>query len=253
MNVNSSYSVIGNNKFNFQIKTDCFEGPLELLLELVEKRKLLINDISLATVTDEYMRTVATMQERSLPHTAQFVTLAATLLLLKSKSLLPVLELTEEENERIDDLEAMLEQYKIYRDAGVVISNNYGKHILYERGCVTSQPVFVVDKYCSIHTLHKSMCDVIADLPTYNVKPRVCVKPSVTLEEMIKNIENRIRNEFRVRFSDLTFGEVEKKTIVVSFLAILELYKQGLILVKQYEHFSDFEIESDTLDTPYYM
>ena len=65
----------------FSVKTDHFEGPLELLIELVEKRKLLINNISLAEVTDEYMTRVQEMQEQSLPHTAQFVALAATLLL----------------------------------------------------------------------------------------------------------------------------------------------------------------------------
>jgi len=84
---------------SFAIKTEVFEGPMDLLLDLVEKRKLLINDISLAEVTDEYMRHVATMQEASLPGTAQFVQMAATLLLIKSKSLLPVLELTEDEEE----------------------------------------------------------------------------------------------------------------------------------------------------------
>ena len=78
----------------FSIKTEQFEGPLEPLIDLVEKRKLLINDISLAEVTDEYMARVSKMQERSLPNTAQFITLAATLLLIKSKSLLPVLDLT---------------------------------------------------------------------------------------------------------------------------------------------------------------
>ena len=69
----------------FAIKTDNFEGPLEILIELVEKRKLLINDISIAEVTDEYMQTVSAMQELSLPNTAQFITIAATLLLIKSK------------------------------------------------------------------------------------------------------------------------------------------------------------------------
>ena len=69
---------------SFAIKTETFEGPLELLIELVEKRKLLINDISLSAVTDEYMQTVTAMQELSLPNTAQFITLAATLLLIKS-------------------------------------------------------------------------------------------------------------------------------------------------------------------------
>ncbi len=91
---------------SFAVKTEVFEGPLELLLELVEKRKLLINDISLAPVTDEYMQAVSQMQEMSLPGTAQFVVLAATLLLIKSKSLLPIHYLTDQEESSIDEIES---------------------------------------------------------------------------------------------------------------------------------------------------
>jgi segregation and condensation protein A len=109
------------------IKTETFEGPMELLIELVEKRKLLINDISLAKVTDEYMQTVRAMQELSLPHTSQFITLAATLLLIKSKSLLPVLNLTSEETASIEDLEERLKLYQIYRDAGIELQTRFGK------------------------------------------------------------------------------------------------------------------------------
>ena len=93
---------------SFAIKTEVFEGPLDLLIDLVERRKLLINDISLAAVTDEYIEHVSRMQERSLSGTAHFVQLAATLLLIKSKSLLPVLELTDEEEHAIEDLEERL-------------------------------------------------------------------------------------------------------------------------------------------------
>ena len=121
-----------NNASAFAIKTDTFEGPMELLIELVEKRKLLINDISLADVTDEYMETVSAMQEMSLPNTAQFITLAATLLLIKSKSLLPVLDLTEEEEASIEDLEERLKQYKLYRDIALDLNSYFGNTIMYQ-------------------------------------------------------------------------------------------------------------------------
>ena len=73
------------------VKTAVYEGPLDLLLELIEKRKLLINDISLAAVTDEYIARVNAMQELPVGETAEFVALAATFLLIKSRSLLPAL------------------------------------------------------------------------------------------------------------------------------------------------------------------
>lgn len=236
----------------FHIKTDRFEGPLELLLELVEKRKLLINDISLAEVTDEYMRTVAAMQERSLPHTAQFVALAATLLLIKSKSLLPVLELTEEECERIDDLEAMLAHYQIYRDAGLIISREFGSRPLYERTFIPGEPFFAPDHYCTLEPLHRALADLLSELPQEKVVPKVRVKPTITLEEMIDRLRARIAKQFKTNFSDLHHNEVERKSIVVAFLAVLELCKQGTVIVKQERHFADFTIEAAGIDTPYY-
>ena len=252
MQISSPSNTLNSESFVFRIKTDRFEGPLELLLELVEKRKLLINDISLAEVTDEYMRTVAVMQERSLPHTAQFVALAATLLLIKSKSLLPVLELTEEENEQIDDLEAMLKHYQIYRDAGVTVSERFGVAPLYERAYVPGGPLFTPDQYCSSTELHRSLRELLHELPKPKIIPKVQVRPTITLEEMIERVHTRIKKQFRATFSELHEAETERKTIVVAFLAVLELCKQGTVIVKQERHFADFTIESTRFDTPRY-
>ena len=142
------------SELNFSIKTDVFEGPLDLLLDLVEKRKLLINDISLAEVTDEYMKHVSDMQAQSLPNTSRFVALAATLLLIKSKSLLPVLELSEEEEEVIDNLEERLRYYQIFRDAGKEVMQQFGTAIMFEPQMVPpKEPVFHPDQFCSIPAL----------------------------------------------------------------------------------------------------
>ena len=81
----------------FSIRTEVFEGPLDLLLTLIEKRKFLVNDISLAAVTDDFIKYMNMGEEVLLSERAHFVLTAATLLLIKSKSLLPTLELTEEE------------------------------------------------------------------------------------------------------------------------------------------------------------
>jgi segregation and condensation protein A len=86
------------------VKTAVYEGPLDLLLELIEKRKLLINDISLASVTDEYISRVNSMESLPVGETAEFVALAATLLLIKSRSLLPTLILNDDESRDIKEL-----------------------------------------------------------------------------------------------------------------------------------------------------
>ena len=234
------------------VKTDRFEGPLELLLELVEKRKLLINDISLAAVTNEYVEMVAAMQERSLPHTAQFVALAATLLLLKSKSLLPVLELSTEETERIEDLEATLRYYQIFRDAGLILKDQFGTTILAERSETPPDPVFVPDSYCTTAHLHRSLRDLVHTLPVTKPKPRVQVTPVITLEEMIDTIAKRVARDFKLLFTDLHPPQTERKTVAVGFLAVLELCKQGRVLVSQPHVFADIHIEASRFETPRY-
>ncbi len=245
--------MIQNNVSPISIKTRVFEGPLELLLDLVEKRKLLINDISLADVTDEYMRQVSLMQELSLPNTAQFITLAATLLLVKSKSLLPVLDLTEEEEQSIEDLEARLKYYQIIRDATVPFQARFGSAILYApQFTPPAVTVFMPDHWCTLNNLVTAMSGVITDLPQKEEPKQASVKTVISLEEMMYRLEERIRQNIKTNFSELHIGEVEKKTIIVSFLAVLELFKQGNLLVHQANRFAEIEIEFDQQQTPRY-
>lgn len=238
---------------NFSIKTTVFEGPLELLLDLVERRKLLINDISLSEVTEEYIKQVSLMQEMSLPNTAQFITLAATLLLVKSRSLLPVLDLTEEEEQSIEDLEERLKIYQIVRDAALPIQTTFGKNRLFSPQFHPPQtPLFLPDQYCSLPALHLAVQDVITALPKKEEPKQATVKTTITLEEMMNRLEDRIRQNLRTRFSELHSGEVERKVVIVSFLAVLELFKQGNLLITQVDRFSDIEIELDQGQTPRY-
>ncbi len=238
----------------FAIKTDAFEGPLDLLLELVEKRKLLINDISLAAVTDEYMAQVSLMQELSLPNTAQFVQIAATLLLIKSKSLLPVLDLTPEEEQTVDDLEARLMRYALYRDSSTLILERFGKAVSHERLFVPDKtPLFVTDSYTTVEALERAIGEVLVNLPKKEVKPRVQVRKVVSLEEMIDRLHKRIENAVRLKFSELLEDSAERGTVIVGFLAVLESVKQGSILVAQAGRFDEIEITREQTGVPRYM
>lgn len=242
-----------NTPSNFSVKTEVFEGPLELLLDLVERRKLLINDISLASVTDEYLAQVSQMQALSLPNTTQFVALAATLLLVKSKSLLPVLELTEEEESSIEDLEERLKQYQIFREAGTLLQTQFGSNKLYSPQFTPPKtPLFVVDEYCTLTTLAATLHELVANLPKKTIKATAQVKNIISLEEMMQHLERRISTEIQLRFSDLHRGETERKVIIVGFLAVLELFRQGNLIINQGEHFADIEIEHRQSQTPSY-
>ena len=237
----------------FAIKTDTFEGPLELLIELVEKRKLLINNISLATVTDEYIARVSDMQEQSLPNTAQFITLAATLLLIKSKSLLPVLELSDEEEATIGDLEERLRLYQIYRDISLTLQTDFGAQSMYEPEFTPPrEPVFLPDEFCTLPSIIEGMERAISNLPQEVVKPIVKVKSSISLEDMMDKLRRRIENQMRTSFFEIRRREPERKNVIVGFLAILELFKQGDVLITQISRFEDIEMELERGSTPKY-
>lgn len=237
----------------FSIKTEAFEGPLELLIELVEKRKLLINDINLAAVTDEYMQTVSAMQELSLPHTAEFVRLAATLLLIKSKSLLPILDLTDEEEASIEDLEERLKRYQIYRDAAFELQQRFGRTNLYEPEYTPPrEPLFLADEYCTLTNMQDALTRVLQSLPKIERTPTAHVRPVISLENMMVKLQDRIERQMRTRFSEIQATETEHKNVIVGFLAILELFKQGNIIITQNARFDDIHLEHERAGTPRY-
>src|SRR3989338_6833976 len=95
----------------YTVKTAAFEGPLDLLLDLVSKRKLFVNDVSLSQVTDDFMHYIENHEEFPIGESAEFIVVASTLMLIKSRSLLPMIKLTDEEEESIHDLEDRLVFY----------------------------------------------------------------------------------------------------------------------------------------------
>ena len=199
------------------------------------------------------MATVSEMQERSLPNTAAFVQLAATLLLIKSKSLLPVLQLTEEEESAIDDLEDRLKRYQIYKQAADTVAQLFGTTVLHERQYVPStEPLFHTDTYTTVEALTEAMGRVLHNLPIKEAKPRVQVRPVISLEQMIERLHKRIETARQTSLQELIAGESEPKTIIVGFLAILESVKQGSVLVAQLNRYEDITIERQSLCTPHY-
>src|SRR3989344_7599778 len=117
----------------YLVKTHIFEGPLDTLLSLIEKRKLFINDISLAKVADDYIAYVKSLSDFPIADSAHFILIASTLVLIKSKSLLPQLTLTEDEQHSIEDLEARLSEYQKYKALAVHLRERFGIHTEYLR------------------------------------------------------------------------------------------------------------------------
>ena len=243
------------------VKTSVYEGPLDLLLDLVEKRKLLINDISLASVTDEYIARIGSMSEMPVGETADFVALAATLLLIKSRSLLPSLTLSEEESKDIQQLEYRLAVYKIMKEAAQGLRFG-GSAVLYDGPAPQQEPLFLFDTNITFASLGAAAQALIENFPAVVALPKVAVKKIATLEEMIEKLAARVSSAFRLSFKDFNAAtasgaeiqtrEEIKHTMIVSFLALLELVKQGIIKANQSGNFGDIMLEADSVSTPAY-
>jgi len=239
------------------VKTPVYEGPLEVLLELIEKRKLLINDISLAAVTDEYIARVNAMPSLPVGETADFVSLAATLLLIKSRSLLPMLELSDDETRDIKELEYRLALYQLIKEAAGGLGRMEEAY-LYEGTPREMEPLYVKDPTATPASLRAAAQALIDGFPTTLTLPKVSVKKIVSLEEMISTMASRVSQAFRMSFKEFTAGHGSKEAseakhgIIVSFLALLELVKQGILKAEQETHFGDITLESDSVSTPNY-
>lgn len=240
-----------------EVKTSVYEGPLEMLLELIEKRKLLINDISLASVTDEYIARINAMPELPMGETAEFISLAATLLLIKSRSLLPTLTITEEESRDIKELEYRLALYQLIKEAARGMGTQLRAPYLHEGVSPEPEPLFIPDAAVTPQSLREAANALIQGFPQTLSLPKVEVKKIMTLEQMIETMSTRISGAFRTsfkEFSGLSRAQTSeaKHGVIVSFLALLELVKQGILRAQQEEDFGDITMESDSVSTPTY-
>lgn len=249
------------------IKTPAFEGPLDLLLNLIEKRKLLINDFSLSKVTDEYVELISTLPEYSLKHRAQFILIASTLLLIKAKSLLPTLELTTEEKSDIQDLQSRLKILEVMRKQSLVIKNRFGKQKIFERGNLDELiKIFAPGNDIKKNTLTSAMFTVLNSLPKKSTEVKAIINKVISLEEMMDTLADRIQQAMKMSFRDFskssgtshggkikTISREERVLIIVSFLAMLELVKQGSIDVRQSSLFDEIEMEKNQIGVPHYI
>jgi segregation and condensation protein A len=249
---------------DFKVKTEKFEGPLDLLLELVEKKKLHITEVSLASVADEFINHINSLEDLPMAQTADFIVIASTLLLIKSKALLPYLDLTKEEEGNIEELEIRLKVYKLIKETSKEIGELYGRNIIYPLNPPPREIKFAPGSSLTLSGIHEGINAVLHNLPKTDRKPQTKVRTVISLEEMIERLEKRIRGAISMTFKEfaqsskwdanMSTEEIRAKKVemVVSFLALLELVKQGIMAVKQENRFGDILMETQDISTPKY-
>jgi segregation and condensation protein A len=227
---------------SFTIRTDSFEGPLELILELIEKRKLLVNELSLAQVTDDFIIYVKTGENFPMEDAANFINVAATLLLIKSRSLLPDLELSHEEEEDVEDLTRRLQLYEVARNAARDLSKIFGRRVMISRGEREPDAIFAPSRDLSLENLELALRTVLSSKEKEEKLPEVRIRPLVSIEEMMDTLRDRVERAMTISFKEFTGNKLEKVEVIVSFLALLELVKMGAMEAEQYDKWGDIRI-----------
>ena len=235
----------------YTIKTLNFEGPFVVLLNLIEERKLFINEISLAQVTEDYLNYVSGLKDLKPSEIASFIVVAATLILIKSKSLLPNLDLTLEEEGDIKNLEDRLKVFDLYSKLANNIKMNFGKNIIFsplERK--NEVLVFLPDDQITKESMMTFAQGALGKIPQKVSLPKVEVRKVISIEEMIDKLTKRIENSLKFNFKEFA-GRAETReervVVIVGFLAMLELVRQGILNVAQENNFEDIIIEKQEI------
>lgn len=236
----------------FSVKVLDFEGPLELLLNLIEDRKMLISDVSITSVADDFLKFIQGQNTFPLGQAAHFVYVSATLLLLKSRSLLPVLSLTDEEEGDVKDLQFRLTVLQAVRAASRLFPNGVAR-MFFGSGAKVEDPVFMPSKDLSLVSIQDAINRVLANAPRETKLAEVNISSVVSLEEMIDRLSERIQKAMHMTFSTFAGSATDKREVVVGFLAMLELVKRGMLLVEQERDFAEIRMNyAGTLGAPRY-
>jgi segregation and condensation protein A len=244
---------------NFTIQTDVFEGPLSLLLELVQKRRIFIGDISLADIAEEFIQAMQKQPERreALAEQASFVHIAATLLLLKSKSLLPNFAMTDEEEEDAIELAKRLMLFERIRTLSSVIKGAYGNTVCFLGAGLQhnelNAPFFSPEERFSGALFLNHIRAVRAAVPKRETIEQLTIQQTVRLEDVLIDLTARVKKYAALSFKEFAkVGEASRGEVVVRFIALLELVKRGFLQARQSIPGGDIELRREEVSVPNY-
>lgn len=237
-----------------EVTTEKFSGPLGLLLSLIETEKMDITEISLAKIADEYVRHIQSAVGIDPEEMADFLVVAAKLLYIKSKALLPYLY-NEEDEEEVDDLEKQLRMYKEFINASQKIKEliTQDRHLYIpplsagsrlSRRQAFNLPTFSPPAKLSSQLLYEKYLFLLDALAQAKSKPlaETVLEVQVNIEEKIGLIKKMLGEKIKVSFTKMLSAATSRTEVIVSFLALLELAKQRELVFEQAELFSEIHI-----------
>lgn len=216
-------------------RLDSFEGPLDLLLTLIQKNKVSIYDIPILEITDQYMEIISSAENTDLDYTGEFLVMASQLLYIKSKMLLPKPEEDEEEDPR-EDLAARLLLYKKYKEASAELRKNEfaTKNMIFRESEKIDFPLPPYSRHHELSELMEAFENILSrrerrKAPDKAAFTGIVGHEKVSVDDMVEKICKRLCGNGRITFDSLFSGNISKPEMVATFLAVLEMIKLSKI------------------------
>ena len=224
----------------YDVHLDTFEGPLDLLLHLVRKTDLEIQEIQVSEITTEYLAYLDTIQNLDLDTAGDFLVMASTLMQIKAKMLHPDNEKDKEDADiELDKIKERLLEYQKYKEVSKLLSN---KEQEYSQTYYRPEPVIPEQDYevdATIYDLVKSFQNALRTLPE---EVREIMYKEIPIETKIREILDILEGKQYLTFSEIAKIQTSRSAMVVCFMAVLELVKNKQVVAKQSELFEDIRI-----------
>lgn len=244
-----SFQVAAHQTEHYRVTTPIYEGPLDLLLELIERAELDITTLALAQVTDQYLAHLHTLSERNAAEVSAFLIIATRLLQIKSAALLPRPSIDAPIHEE-DPGEALARQLIVYKRFKELAGNLNIREANGLRSYlrVAPPPVKVEARLdlsdVTLHDLVVSARLIFIDQPVLPDLSQVVSRPRVTIREKIHAILTTLRQFGETSFRSLFLSRPDRVELIVTFLAMLELVKRRIIIAQQAAIFGDIQLQS---------
>jgi segregation and condensation protein A len=232
----------------YKIDLERFQGPLDLLLQLIEQEKLDITEVSLGAVTEQYLKYVEEQTNLPPEELADFLVIAAKLILIKSRLLLPQLFSAEDE-EIAEDLTHQLAIYKLYLEA----SKKMNKQFMSQQGCYarerlsrSEEIIFSPPAALKLEQLTKIYQTILQELEVFVRPAPELIKRAISLKEKIASLRSFFIDRGEVNFHSVLSNAKDRTEVIVSFLALLELVKQRFVVARQ-EHINSHIVVAATV------
>lgn len=235
----------GGDEASFRLELPTFEGPLDLLLHLIEREELDVTEVSLLAVTEQYLAQLRSQEQLNISALAEFIAIGARLLLLKSRALLPrddEGDENEEEGSELADLVAALREYRRFKEAASYLGERDRGHASYRREAAPPKvPLPSGLDNVTLGSLTDVIRDVLARLPEEEAATELEREP-VRLADRIGSLVDILERERRTPFRALIERARTRTEVIVDFMAVLELIKSRYLVAEQPQAFGEIEL-----------